>query len=387
MSVSARLYKQSARLPKQAPLSWPVFFKNVFAKDVVLWIAAGLAILSSIVVHPPASVYADAIDAKTLVCLAALMLASGGMILGGVFDHAAARLVCACSNTRSLLTAMVLGTFFSSMLITNDVALIILVPMTLAAFRRAGRDPMRAVVLQTVAANVGSILLPMGNPQNLYLFSRYEMTMGPFLRAVAPLSAAGLIVLLAMCRLARAESIQPVSCPRITVRARDAVVYVGVFILAGLAIGDVLDYRIALVAVAAALAVKGRGLIQQIDFALLLTFVGFFIFVGNISHIPEVKIFLSELVGPRPYFAAAAVSQVISNVPAAVLLAKFTNDGYAVLAGVSAGGCGTLIASMASLISYKLYIRDGGGKGRFLVFFTVVNLLFLGVKTAAYVLA
>lgn len=386
MSVSGRLYKHSARLPKRQPLAWTVFFREVLWKDTVLRIAAGLALVAALAVRPPAAVYAESIDLKTLACLAALMLASGGMILGGVFDYAAARLVNACSDSRSLMTAMVAGTFLSSMFVTNDVALIVLVPMTLSAYRCAGCDPMRAVVLQTVAANVGSILLPMGNPQNLYLFSRYHMAFWPFFSTVLPLSLAGLALLAVLCRLSRPEPIARVAVPPMDIRPRDAAVYLAVFALAALAVFNLADYRIAVAFAAVVAAVKGKNLLQQVDYALLLTFVGFFVFVGAVSHIPAVEAALSELVSPRPYLAAAASSQVISNVPAAVLLSRFTDNGLAVLAGVSAGGCGTLIASMASLISYKLYVRSGGGKRRFLLYFTAINVLFLAAMTAAYLL-
>ena len=385
MSASNRLFKQSNRFPKYTPLPWPLYFRGILAKDPVLWISAALALASSIAVRPPLASYADYIDCKTLVCLACLMAASGGFMLSGLFDRAAARLVGACGSSRALTSAMVAATFFASMFVTNDVALIVFVPMTLIAFKRAGCDPTLAVVLQTVAANVGSILLPMGNPQNLYLYSRYQMSFAPFFRTVLPLSLAGAAVLALFCLRMRKT---PVNCPdsgKTPMRTRAIAFYSVLFLAAVLAVFDALDYRIALAATVVSLFAKGRNLAQQIDYALLLTFVFFFVFVGNIANVPSINEALTGMVGPRPYLAAIASSQIISNVPAAVLLSRFTADGHALLAGVSAGGCGTLIASMASLISYKLFMRNGGERSRYLLLFTLVNILFLVIMTLAYV--
>ncbi len=282
---------------------------------------------------------------------------------------------------------MVFTTFFASMLITNDVALIVFVPMTLLAFRKAALDPTVTIVLQTIVANVGSILLPMGNPQNLYLYSRYAMPFSEFFRAVFPLSVAGATILLVFCVFARNAA---VTCPRVAepvIRFWDAWLYSALFLAVGLSVFDVIDYRIVFAASLAVIVLQGRNLVQQVDWALLLTFIGFFVFVGNISRIPQVEVSLKLFVEPRPYLATVFASQVISNVPAAVMLSSFTGEYQVLLAGVSAGGCGTLIASMASLISYKLFVREGGWKGRYLFVFTLLNLLFLAVMTGSYLFA
>ena len=387
MSVSNRLYKQSARLPRHQSLGWRSYFREILAKDCVLWIALALAALSCMAVRPPAAAYADSIDFKTLACLASLMTASGGFMLSGVFDLAAARLVNRCRTSRALRMAMVFSTFFASMLITNDVALIVFVPMTLLAFRKAALDPAVTIVLQTIAANVGSILLPMGNPQNLYLYSRYSMPFAEFFRTVFPLSLAGGVVLAVFCVFTRNAA---VTCPRAeepAFRPGDARLYAALFLVAGLSVFDVLDYRIAFASALVVILLKGRNLAQQVDWALLLTFIGFFVFVGNIARVPWVEESLRHFVAPRPYLAAVLASQVISNVPAAVMLSGFTDEYRALLAGVSAGGCGTLIASMASLISYKLFVRAGGRKGQYLLAFTLLNLLFLAVMTGAHLFA
>jgi Na+/H+ antiporter NhaD/arsenite permease-like protein len=384
MSVSTRYYKQSARFPKHQPLPWRRYFNEVLVKDFVLWIALVLAVSSCLVVRPPLEAYAEYIDFKTLACLASLMTASGGFMVSGVFDLASVRLVNRCRTARALRAAMIFTTFFASMIVTNDVALIVFVPMTLLAFRRVGLDPTATVVLQTIAANVGSIILPMGNPQNVYLYSRYAMPFAEFFRAVFPLSLAGAVLLSAFCIFTRNNAVSSPRAVEPTIRSMDVRLYAALFLVAVFSVFGVIDYRIAFAAAIVVILLKGRILAQQVDYALLLTFIGFFVFVGNIAHIPQVEEALKSFIEPRPYLAAVLASQVISNVPAALMLSGFTSEYKALLAGVSAGGCGTLIASMASLISYKLFVRANGRKGRYLLVFTLLNMLFLAVMTIAY---
>ena len=384
MPISNRLYRQGECAPRRHSLPWRQYFRNILAKDTVLWASLILAAASFAVAGRAPASSLEYIDFRTLACLACLMTASGGFMISGVFDWAAARLTNRCRGQRSLSAAMVFCTFFASMLVTNDVALLVFVPTTLLCFRKTGLDPVATVVLQTLAANVGSIALPMGNPQNLYLYSRYQMAFGPFLRTVLPLSLAG-AALLALCCLLMKNRVM--ECPRTETpvpRRGDIALYAALFVIAALATFGLIDHRLALVPTVAVLLIKGRDLAQQVDYALLLTFVGFFLFVGNVSHLPAVETALRSFVEPRPFAAAVLASQVVSNVPAAIMLSGFTEDGGALLAGVSAGGCGTLIASMASLISYKLLVRAGGGKARFLVVFTLLNVLFLAAMVAAY---
>ncbi len=384
MSVSTRLFKQSNRLPKYRPLPWRTYLHNIIAKDPVLWIAAILAATSTLLTRPNTSTLAASIDAKTLACLACLMTASGGLMLSGAFDAAAEHLAATCHSTRSLTAALTAGTFASSMLITNDVALIVFVPIALLTFRQAKQDATLTVILQTLAANAGSILLPMGNPQNLYIYSRYSLSFPPFLRTVLPLSLAGAALLALLCLRAKKAEVPRAAAARTELPPKNIFLYSLLFLLSVMAVFDMFDYRAALALSAAAILAKGRALAQQVDWALLATFVFFFVFVGNIAAVPAVHAALTGLVAPHPYAAAAAASQLISNVPAAVLLSGFTDDARALLAGVSAGGFGTPVASMASLISYKLFVRDGGARGRYLLLFTILNILFLAAMTATY---
>ncbi len=361
-------------------LSWKEYFRGVIVKDTVMWLSLGLGLASCLFAKPTWA----AIDFKTLACLFCLMTASAGFMLAGVFDRMAALMVNASKNSRQLCLILVFGTFFVSMLITNDVALIILVPMALLAFRRIGCDSTMTVILQTVAANAGSALLPIGNPQNLYLFSFFRMRLADFLAAVWPVVLSGGLLLLAFCLATARTGTAHLTVISPRIHWKRVWPYAAVFLVAIAAVFNLLDYRIAFALALAMALYKGKSVLQQIDYALLITFVGFFIFVGNVSALPEAAETLRDLMENGAFPAAALASQAISNVPAAVLLSRFTGDAAGLLAGVSAGGCGTLIASMASLISYKLYVRRCGGKGRYFVLFTVVNLAFLLVMSCAW---
>ncbi len=373
MPASVRFYKESQRIAIAREVGWREYFREVLLKDTVMWLSLGLGLASCLLAWPSASY----IDFKTLGCLVCLMTASAGFMAAGIFDRAAALMVNSSRNARQLGFILVFGTFFASMLITNDVSLIILVPLALLAYKKTGADPRLTVILQTIAANVGSALLPIGNPQNLYLFSFFRMRTQDFFRAVWPIVLTGAVLLAVICLCSGKKNGAHPNVPAGRMRLDRAAPFAAVFIAAILAVFNLLDYRIAF-ALAAGLAIlKGKNILQQVDYALLLTFIGFFIFVGNISTLPVVAETLREMLQAGVYITAVAMSQVISNVPAAVLLSRFTDDAPALLAGVSAGGCGTLIASMASLISYKLYVRRCGGKWRYLALFTALNLLFL----------
>ncbi len=382
MSASVRLYNQSRRLSASRILTWREYFLGVFARDGVMWLSLGLALVSSLFARPPLS----SIDFKTLGCLFCLMAASAGFMRAGLFDRAAALMVNSSRDTRRLRLVLVASVFFSSMLITNDVALIVFVPVALLACRKIGEEPALVVVLQTIAANAGSALLPVGNPQNLYLFSHYRMDTAEFLLAVWPIALSGGLLLAGICLMGKRRALADLSLAAPRARAGEILPYAVLFLLALLAVFNFLDYRLAFLAALALALYKGRGILHQIDFALLVTFVGFFVFVGNISTLPGVDAALRGLMRDGAYPAAVAASQVVSNVPAAVLLSRFTEDASGLLAGVSAGGCGTLIASMASLISYKLYVRSHGGRWRYLALFTALNLLTLLVMTGAWLL-
>ena len=273
------------------------------------------------------------------------------------------------------------------MLITNDVALITFVPFTVLVLGHIGRMEalIRVVVLQTMAANLGSMATPVGNPQNLFLCSYYGLSFGAFLRVVLPLTLVSLLALSAAALWTRGETIEITFPQREQIRQpRLFALLCLLFVLCLLSVVHVLHYGITTAAVALCLMLFARGLFARVDYALLLTFVGFFIFAGNIGRIEAVRNVLELLLGGSTYWTSVLASQVISNVPAAVLLSGFTDNWSALLAGVDVGGLGTPIASLASLISLKLYLRaENASLPRYLLVFTLANIAGLVLLSAA----
>ena len=354
-------------------------------KEPVLVIAALAAAVSCCFV-PPDREYLSYFDLRTLALLYCLMTVVAGLSRAGLFSRLAGTLCARAGSVRRLGLVLVLLSFFSSMLITNDVALLTFVPFAAAVLTLAHRpgDLSRVVVLQTVAANLGSMLTPVGNPQNLYLYSRYAFTFGGFLAVTLPVWCVSLVLCSAACLLLPgAGLVQGGTGERVEVN-RSVWLHAGLFVLCLLTVLRLLPWPVMLAGVILTLLFADRRLLLKADFLLLLTFAAFFVFSGNLARIPAVSGLLRRLLAGREYAVSLLASQVISNVPAALLLSGFTEAGKELVLGVDIGGLGTPIASLASLIGLKLYSRTAGAKpGRFLGEFTAVNLLLLGLLTLA----
>ncbi|HBP38773.1 MAG TPA: citrate transporter [Clostridiales bacterium] len=371
---------------RQSKAGWKAVRKTwpCIRKDPVLAISGCLGLISMLLV-PPDKEYLRYPNWKVLICLLVLMLAVEMFQEAQLFAAAAAGILNRVSGLRRLTLVLTGLSFLTAMFLTNDVALITLVPLSLLVFRLLD-DPkalIRIVVLQTVAANVGSSLTPFGNPQNLFLFAFYELSLPVFLRAVWPVAIAGGILLIVLILLAPDQSLKA-SVPAVPVRLG---VEMGLAVLlflsaAACVFGLVSEWFLLGLALVLLLPWKPRLLLRA-DYSLLLTFMFFFLFIGNLSRLPALQNFFARaLAGPqRVLLAGAALSQVISNVPAAILLSGFTEQSGQLLRGVNVGGCGTLIASLASVISYKLYGRGEEGcqpdKKRYLLAFTAYNALFI----------
>ena len=355
-------------------------------REAVLVISLVCALLSMLAV-PPDAAYAGYIDLRVLCLLFCLMAVVAGLQQCGLFTVLAQCLLTGRKQLRLLYLALVLLPFFCSMLITNDVALITFVPFTVLVLSHIGRMDalIRVVVLQTLAANLGSMATPVGNPQNLFLCSYYGLSFGAFLRVVLPLTLVSLLALSAAALWTRGETIEITFPKRERIQQpRLFVLLCLLFSLCLLSVVHVLHYGIVTVAVALSLLLFARGLFARVDYALLLTFVGFFIFAGNIGRVEAVRNVLEMLLGRSTYWTSVLASQVISNVPAAVLLSGFTDNWSALLSGVDVGGLGTPIASLASLISLKLYLRaENASLPRYLLVFTLANIAGLVVLSAA----
>lgn len=330
--------------------------RNRLSEEVVFVVSLILAITTSLFVPPSWT----SIDWHVLLALFTLMGAVLGLERARLFDQLALSLVSHFSNERSVCIAMVLLTGVLSTVVTNDVALICLVPLMLIIAKKGGFDPLWTVILQTLAANIGSTLTPMGNPQNLYLFSFYQLSPGQLVGTAAPFVVSGMLMVVLLTFL-----LVPPRSIAFHVRMERKPGKVRVFLYSSLFLAGVAGvFRLfpiwmAAVAVLLALLLLDRPLLRKIDGFLLLTFLCFFVAIGNLTQLPELTALAGRLLSTSQgaYVAGLLLSQGISNVPAALLLAPFTQEWKAVFLGVNIGGMGTLIASMASLISYRLYAR------------------------------
>lgn len=357
--------------------------------QTVLVVSAVLALVSCFLV-PPSRAYVSYVDWRVLGLLFSLMAVVAGLRTAGTFRVLTEFLLRKVSSMRVIALLLVLLCFGFSMFLTNDVTLITLVPFTLLVFRQmtgSEKALVHTLVLETLAANLGSMLTPIGNPQNLYLYSQYDLSLGVFFRTMAPYTALSLVLLVVLTLVlvpGGAASLSEGSTFH-SFHRKTFFVYAALFLLCLLSVARVLDWRVLLVAVLAVVVLENYRLLRMVDYSLLLTFVFFFVFIGNVGSLADVREFLENAVGGREVETGILASQVISNVPAALLLSKFTTDGTGLLVGVNLGGLGTLIASMASLITYRLYAAtDRAMKGRYFGEFTLWNVVFLA---ALYTLA
>lgn len=351
--------------------------KNFVKKETVLCIAALCAVLTMFLI-PPDREYLHYIDFRVLCLLLCLMAVVAGFKSLGAFQWLTWQLLRRIRSGRVLGLTLVMLPFFCSMLVTNDVALIVFVPFTLALLAQLGckKAMIPVVVLQTIAANLGSMATPVGNPQNLYLYAAYDLSAGEFFSVTLPLTAVSFLLLTvaSLPVLPKVLPEQKLEDAKIS-SLKKLGIYAALFVLCLLTVFRVIPYPVTTVLVVAILAAADKALLKEIDFLLLLTFVCFFVVSENLGRVEAVRSFLQGLLSRSTLLTAVGTSQVISNVPAAVLLSSFTNQWRDLLAGVNIGGLGTPIASLASLISLKLYAAgEESDSGKFLVVFTLANL-------------
>lgn len=360
--------------------------KEYFRRETVLSVALMCAIVTVFLV-PPDSAYLGYIDIRVLCLLMCLMAVVAGFQSCGAFRWLAYRILSRSSNGRVLSLLLVLLPFFSSMLITNDVALLTFVPFTIMLLEhmRCTSAAIPMLGLQTIAANLGSMATPVGNPQNLFLYSAYSLKMGEFFAVMLPLTAVSFV-----CLAAASIPVLPKTLPEMKLKEetlqhpKKLILYGILFVLCILTVFRVLHYGVLAVLVIGAIAVAEPKLLRELDFALLFTFVCFFIVSGNLSRLGAVRAFLQVLLDKSVLLTAVGTSQMISNVPAAVLLSEFTDNWRALLEGVNIGGLGTPVASLASLITIKIYSRWHASDGeKFFIFFMLSNAIGLLILLTA----
>ena len=358
-------------------------------KDTVLCVAMTLAMVSAFFVKPTLN-YVNYIDFRVLGILLSLMTVMAGLQRNGLFDMIGSSLLKRTKNTMQLSLVLVFLCFFFSMFITNDVSLITFVPFAMLTLRKCNQEKLLipVIIVQTLAANLGSMLTPIGNPQNLYLYGLAGVGAGKFIMWLLPytiVSATLLIISIMLLKNKNADVSMKDTDDNSGQKAVpvNVLLYTILFIIALLVVARVLPWYVLTVLVLVTTFIIERNVLLKADYALLLTFVGFFIFTGNMGRIEPVALFLSGIADGREIGVGIITSQCISNVPAALLLSGFTHNIKNLALGVNIGGLGTLIASMASLISYKQYVNEvPDGKGKYFVTFTVYNVIFLIVLYA-----
>ena len=341
--------------------------KQFIQQETVLTAAAVLAVVSAFFV-PPDAQYLGYIDLRTLAILFSLMTVMAGLRRQGFFDGLGRALLSRTHSTFQLTLVLVGLCFFGSMFITNDVSLLTFVPFTFVVLSRLGADVRRSllipvVCMQTIAANLGSMLTPIGNPQNLYLYGKSGMSIGGFVLLMLPYTLVSLLLLLAWAALVCRKTSTALSVDELVSSASQGdqkiiLLYLVLFAVCLLSVIRVLPYGIAFAAVLVCALFADPHTLRAVDYSLLLTFVAFFIFIGNLGRIPAFSGWLQEFLTGREVLVAVLASQVTSNVPAALLLSGFTAETQALIIGTNLGGLGTLIASMASLISYRQIARE-----------------------------
>ena len=357
-------------------------------KEPVLSAAAALAAISMFFV-PPSAKYFSYIDFRTLALLFSLMTVVAGLKEIGLFQFLGSSLLSGLKSTRQLILTLTVLCFFSSMLITNDVALITFVPFAILILNMAGLTELMipVIVLQTIAANLGSMATPIGNPQNLYLYSSYSLSAEKLVGYMLPLTVFSALLLVIAILFIKNQplSVKPsfleeASRPEMS----PLIFYLILFLVCLGCVMRIYPWPVMLIVILLAVLFKDRTLFQRVDYFLLLTFVCFFVFIGNMERLPAVSSLLTKLIAGREFAAGVLLSQCISNVPAAILLSGFTDAVRPLLYGVNIGGLGTLIASLASVISYRAYAEVPEAKsGTYMVVFTAYNLVFLAVLCIA----
>lgn len=347
-------------------------------KEIVLCIALILGLFGIFLVKPTFSEILSFIDFRVLALLFCLMFVIQGFKSLNWLDYLALKILSICKTTRSLFFSLTFLVFFISMIVTNDVALLTFVPITLIICKRANFSEINSkltielIVLETIAANLGSCVTPMGNPQNLFLYSFYNLPILDFFATTLKIGIPSLILcgLLAVFFTRKNKKISVKLGVVQTKSSYSFVIFFVLLIASLLSVFRILDYRASFIVCATFGIVFYRKTLCKVDFSLLFTFVGFFIFTSSISKIDVVSNFLkSMLQSPfSTYVTGILTSQAISNVPAALLLSNFTQNAKELLAAVNVGGLGTLIASLASVISYKLYNATETQKGYFKIF-------------------
>lgn len=365
-------------------------FKLVMSKvwafvkqNIVMLIALLAAIITSCIV-PPDKEYIGYFDFKTLTCLFCVLAVVCALKNIKFFYILALKIVQIFKNARISVLALVYITFIGSMLIANDMALLTFLPLGYLVLTTTGKRKYMAVtfILQNIAANLGGMLTPFGNPQNLYLYTKFEIPTLEFMSIMAPPFLLSILLITLCCIIFVKPEPLELQKDDVKLDPKRTVLYLILFALSIIIVFRVIPYWIGLIIIPLVLLIVDRKALLMVDYSLLLTFVFFFIFAGNMARIDAVREVFSGLLEKNTLLVSVLSCQVISNVPSAILLSQFTGNYRDLLVGVNIGGVGTLISSLASLITFRDYVKLNPGKGKYYVLlFSLFNFAFLIILT------
>ena len=358
------------------------FLKDFIKKNTVLCVAVLAALVTCFIV-PPDAEYLGYFDFKTLTCLFCVLAVVCALRNINFFYLLARKIVTVFKNTRAAILALVYITFIGSMIIANDMALLTFLPLGYFVLDATDMKKHMAFtfIMQNIAANLGGMLTPFGNPQNLYLYTKFNIPNGEFIKIMLPPFLIAVAIITVCCLFVKKE---PLKLPseKVKMSRVRVVIYMILFAISILIVFRGFHYLVGLVVIPLVLLIMDRKALRDVDYALLFTFVFFFIFSGNMARIDAVRNIFSFLLSKNTLLVSILSCQLISNVPSAILLSQFTTNYPSLLVGVNIGGVGTLIASLASLITFKEYVRyNPGGAGYYMKKFLAYNLAFLIVLT------
>lgn len=356
--------------------------KKFVSKNAVMLIALVAALITCFFV-PPDEEYASYFDIKTLSCLF-LVLAVVCALKNINFFYILARKIVKCFKTAKIaILALVYITFIGSMLIANDMALLTFLPLGYLILTQTHKEGLMAFtfIMQNIAANLGGMLTPFGNPQNLYLYTRFNIPNGEFIKIMTPPFIISIVIITLCCLFVKNEPLE-LSDEDVAIDKPKAIIYLLLFALSIAIVFRGVPYYIGLIIIPAVLFFMDKDALKSVDYPLLLTFCFFFVFSGNMARIDAVREFFSFLLSKNTLVFSILSCQFISNVPSAILLSQFTTNYPELLLGVNIGGAGTIIASLASLITFREYLKHNPGKSwRYIGLFSIFNFGFVFILT------
>lgn len=348
-------------------------------KNIVMVVALAAAVITSFAV-PPDGAYLGYFDFKTLSCLFSVLAVVCALKNINFFYMLARKVVKRFKTVRWSIVALVYITFIGSMLIANDMALLTFLPLGYFVLSTTGQQKYMAFtfIMQNIAANLGGMLTPFGNPQNLYLYTKYEIPNMEFMRIMAPPFVLSITLLTLCCIVFTKQEALAIADEPLHLNKRRTAIYLVLFTLSIVMVFRIIPYWIGLIVIFAALLILDPKALKMVDYPLLFTFVFFFVFAGNMARIDAIRTFFCALLEKNTLVFSVISCQFISNVPSAILLSQFTENYPDLLVGVNIGGVGTLIASLASLITFREYVKNNPGRsGYYIKQFLLFNFSFL----------